>query len=56
MPRQISLAKSVLMAASLDFLTFQSADFEHPLETKPVGSFNLPVKCKLCQKGLCYKP
>lgn len=49
MPRQISLAKPVLMAASLDSLSFESADFEHLLEIKPVGSFNLPVKCNLCQ-------
>lgn len=41
------MAKPVLMAAGLDSLTFESADFGHSLETKPVGSFNLPVKCNL---------
>lgn len=40
----------VLMAVSSDSLTFESADFEHSLKTKPVGSFNIAVNGNLCQK------
>lgn len=50
MSRETSLAKHGLMAPSLDSLTFESDDSEHSLETKPVGSFNIPVKCNLYQK------